>query len=434
MRIAVALSACLLTCIMLPCPAPVLAADLPAVSELPARPELPDPLVMLDGTKVASREQWFQRRRPELRQLFQHYMYGYLPDAVPIRTEVLRVNDSLFGGKATKKEVVIRFGPDGTPPLSLLVVLPNGKPQPAPCFVGINFCGNHTAIEDPSVALPVSWYRGSCPGCDENNQATEAGRGKQVDVWNVELIIDRGYGIAMFYYGDVDPDKDRVNDFTDGVHPHFFRPGQTSPGPHDWGAIAAWAYGVHRAVDYLVTDRAIDARRLAVVGHSRLGKTALLAGALDDRIALVIPHQAGCGGTAPSRGKVGESVERINTSFPHWFNDTFPEFNQQVDRLPFDQNCLVALCAPRPVLFSNAQEDQWANPDGQFDVLKAASPAYEFLGVEGLGSDNVPPMNTLLDSRLGYYIRPGKHSMTTQDWQVFLDFADRHFKAAPRTR
>jgi hypothetical protein len=160
-----------------------------------------------------------------------------------------------------------------------------------------------------------------------------------------------------------------------------------------------------------------------------MGKTALLAAAFDDRIALAIPHQAGCGGSAPSRSKnpKAETVKRINTSFPHWFDDVFKEFNDQVERLPFDQNCLVALVAPRPVLFSNATEDQWANPDGQFDVLKAAEPVYKLLGAGGLDARAVPEPGKLVDSTLGYYIRPGKHSMTREDWKVFLDFADRHF-------
>src|SRR5205085_8774413 len=165
------------------------------------------------------------------------------------------------------------------------------------------------------------------------------------------------------------------------------------------GTIAAWAWGVQRAVDYLVTDKELDAARIIAVGHSRLGKTALLAGAFDERIALVIPHQAGCGGTSPSRGKVGESVRRINTSFPHWFNTAFKEFNDQPDRLPFDQHCLVALVAPRPVLFSNAVEDTWANPDGQFQVLQAADPVYRFLGVEGLAAKEMPEPNRLVASR-----------------------------------
>src|SRR5581483_953464 len=123
------------------------------------------------------------------------------------------------------------------------------------------------------------------------------------------------------------------------------KPG-SKPGPHDWGTIAAWAWGIQRAIDYLVTDPDIDAARIIVVGHSRLGKTALLAGAFDERVAMAIPLQAGCGGTAPSRGKVGESVKQINTAFPHWFDDEFKTFNDQPERLPFDQHELVALCAP----------------------------------------------------------------------------------------
>jgi len=145
---------------------------------------------------------------------------------------------------------------------------------------------------------------------------------------------------------------------------------------------------------------------------------------------MAIPHQAGCGGTAPSRGKIGESVEQINKAFPHWFNDTFPLFDDAVDRLPFDQHALVALVAPRPVLFTNAIEDQWANPSGQFEVLKAADPVYRFLGVEGLATSTMPEPGKLVGSRLGYFIRPGKHSMTEEDWKVFLDFADRHLRSA----
>ena len=404
---------------------PADAADLPSASDLPVVTSFPDPLTMMDGTKVTSKEDWMTKRRPELQRLFQHYMYGYLPEATPIRTETHRVKQ-LFGGKATKKEVTIHYGPKGTPPIDLLVVTPNQK-KPAPAFVAINFCGNHTALDDPSVALTRSWFRGSCPGC-EGDKATEAGRGGQKDVWNVEMIIERGYGIAMFYYGDVDPDKNRPEDWTDGVHPHFMKAGQTTPGKHEWGAIAAWAYGIHRAVDYMVTDPAIDAKRIACVGHSRLGKTTLFATALDDRIALAIPHQAGCGGTAPNRENFGESVERINTSFPHWFNDTFPDFNNQVERLPFDQHCLFALCAPRPVLTSNAEEDGWADPKGQFKTLQLATPVYKLLGSEGLKADTYPANGELISSPLGYYIREGKHSMTTGDWKVFLDFADTHFQ------
>ncbi|HUY88563.1 MAG TPA: acetylxylan esterase [Pirellulales bacterium] len=401
------------------------AADkFPPVSELPANPNLPDPLVMLDGQRVKSKAEWFAKRRPELKELFQYYMYGSAPPAPEkIEVKVERVNPKFFGGKATKKEVAISYGPPGTPPIHLLLVTPNHRQRPAPAFVGINFCGNHALTADKSVALPDAWMPPHCPGCVDN-RATDAGRGKQIDVWNLEGSIDRGYAVATFYSGDVDPDKP---DFTDGVHPHYFKPGQTKPEKHDWGTIAAWAWGISRAVDYLVTDKDIDAQKIAVVGHSRLGKTALLAAAMDERIAMAIPLQAGCGGTAPSRGKIGEPVKRINEAFPHWFNDEFPSFNEQVEKLPFDQHCLVALVAPRPVLFANAVEDQWANPAGQFDVIKAADPVYRFLGAGGLDARQMPEPGKLVDSTLGYFIRPGKHSMTRIDWQAFWDFADKQF-------
>jgi hypothetical protein len=397
-------------------------AELPAVSKLPSHPELPDPLVMMNGERVTTARQWVNRRRPELKVLFQHYMYGYLPappDKVPATVE--RVDRRYFGGKATKKEVTIAFGPPQTPKIHLLLVVPNGRKKPAPVFLGMNFCGNHALVKDPNVALPTAWIYSHYPGV-KNNRATEAGRGKQIDVWALEQSIDRGYAVATFYSGDIDPDRP---DKREGIQPHLRKKG-TGAGPHDWGTIAAWAWGLHRAVDYLLTDPDIDGCRIAVVGHSRLGKTALLAAAFDERIALAIPLQAGCGGTSPNRGKVGESVKLINTGFPHWFNATFKKFNYHPDRLPFDQHCLIALCAPRPVLLANAVEDTWANPRGQFEMLRAADPVYRLLGVSGLETADMPRPGKLVDSRLGYYIRPGKHSMTRGDWKVFLDFADRH--------
>ena len=397
----------------------------PSVEQLPAQAGLPNPLRMFGGGPVETKEDWFAKRRPELQQLFQHYMYGYAPPApTNLRAKIARVDEQFLEGRATKREVVITFGPGGTPPINLLVVTPNKRTGPAPTFLGINFCGNHALHPDESIAIPTQWIYSSCAGV-EQNRATEAGRGSQFDTWAIDDTIDAGYALATFWSGDIDPD---LHDFTDGVHPHFLKPGQTALGPHDWGTIAAWAWGVSRAIDFLVTDAAIDKNRIAVVGHSRLGKTSLLAAALDDRVALAIPHQAGCGGTAPSRGKVGESVERINTAFPHWFNDTFPLFNKQVERLPFDQHCLAALVAPRPVLMSNAMEDTWANPAGQFEMLVAADPVYRLLGVEGVGSPTPPATGELMNSRLGYYIREGKHSMTRDDWKVFRAFADQHMR------
>jgi (4-O-methyl)-D-glucuronate---lignin esterase len=402
---------------------PTLAADFPPVDQLPDRPEMPDPLVLLDGSRVTTKEQWTEKRRPELKALIQHYMYGYLPDPLPATAKVERTDPKALNGKATLKEVTVSFGPPETPKIHLLLVVPNERKGKAPVFVGMNFCGNHALVKDPLVRLPTVWMYPNRKGVSDN-KATEEGRGSEVDSWAFDQAVARGYAVATLYSGDVDPDR---KDVRQGIQPHLLAPG-AKPSNHYWGTIAAWAWGIHRAVDYLVTDPDIDAKRVAVVGHSRLGKTALVAAAFDDRIALAIPHQAGMGGTAPSRGTVGESVERINTSFPHWFNDTYKQFNKQPQKLPFDQNCLVAVCAPRPVLFTNAVEDTWANPDGQFQVLKAADPVYRFLGVEGLEAKEMPPTGKLIDSRLGYFIRAGKHSMTRDDWKVFLDFADKHLR------
>jgi hypothetical protein len=346
-------------------------------------------------------------------------MYGRRPSAPEAQFSVEQVDRTLFGGKATRKVVSIGLAPDFPGRLSLLLVVPNSRKGPAPAFVGPNFCGNHTVLQDPNVPLPAGWMPNSCPGTT-NNRATDAGRGAQIDTWAIEQSIDRGYAVATFYNGDIEPDRPNA---PEGIRAHF-------PG-FDWGAIAAWAWGVSRAVDYLVSDEDIDPRRIAVVGHSRNGKAALVAAAFDERIALAIPLQAGCGGTAPSRGKIGESVQQINDRFPHWFNPRFKEFNTHPDRLPFDQHALIALCAPRPVLLPNALEDTWANPEGQFHMLLAAEPVYRLLGAGGLDARQMPPPRKLIDSTLGYYIRPGKHSMTAEDWKVFLDFSDRHFALKP---
>jgi hypothetical protein len=368
-------------------------------------------------------------RRPELQMLFQHYMYGAIPPKPQrVQAKVLAEYDDFLGGQATLKLVTLETGPANAPRIDLMLVRPNRRQGPVPVFLAMNFCGNHALTEDPRVPLARGWLYSSCKGCT-NNTATDAARGGQAGDWPLAEIIRRGYALAAFYSGDVDADRP---DVSAGIYAWLAGGDSAKNHSADRGSIAAWAWGFHRCVDYLVTDRDLDARHIAAVGHSRNGKTALLAAAFDERIALAIPHQAGCGGTAPSRGKIGESVQRINTGFPHWFNAEFKKFNDAPERLPFDQHCLVALCAPRPVLFSNAQEDQWANPSGQFEVLQAADPVYRFLGVEGLAAKQMPPLRQLVESRLGYYIREGKHSMTADDWAVFLNFADHHWGTRAR--
>ena len=401
----------------------------PEPLQLPPHPDLPDPLIRFNGLPVRTQREWEKRRRPELKALFQHYMYGMLPPK-PAHMDVTVGGEhaDFLGGKATLKTMTLSFGDPAAPKLDLLLVTPNEAQGRVPVFLALNFCGNHAVHADRRIPLTRGWIYANCAGCQDGH-AGESGRGSQTVDWPLETIIERGYAFATVCTADIDSDR---KDVSDGVYRWLAGKQGVANVPEDRGTVSAWAWGFHRCVDQLVTERRLDPKRIAVVGHSRNGKTALLAGAMDERIALAIPHQAGCGGTAPSRGLVGESVKRINTAFPHWFNRAYKAFNDDPTRLPIDQNCLVALMAPRPVLFGNAAEDSWANPGGQFEVLRAAEPVYRLLKAGGCDATTQPPVGELVKSRLGYFIRPGKHSMTAGDWNLFLDFADVQLKKAKR--
>ncbi len=357
-------------------------------------------------------------------------MYGQQPPAARVEGKILRTDPAAFGGKATLKEVAVSVGQDE--PIHLMIVVPNKREKPAPCFLGLNFSGNYALVADPLVQMPRGWIMEKYAA--SNNRAGEAARGGQADTWAIEQSIDRGYAVATFFGGDVVSDKVEL---AQEQMKHFVPPGMAADAPDAPATIMIWAWAFSRMLDYLASDQDIDARRIAIVGHSRNGKTALLAAALDERIAMVIPSQAGCGGTAPNRvapelsapqangrPKV-ETVAVINKSFPHWFCGHFKPFGEAPEKLPFDQHELIALCAPRPVLISCAVEDAWSNPPGQFEMLKAADPVYKLVAGDGLGAAQMPETGRLLDSRLGYYIRPGTHSMTRDDWKVWLDYADK---------
>lgn len=382
---------------------------------------LPDPLTTLKGKKVKTVRQWEKVRRPELLNLFETEMFGKVPGRpADLHFKVLTEDKNAFDGAATRKEVAMYFDKDESLCAVILMYIPNGVQGPVPAFMGINFKGNHATTFDPDVALPTEAQIAGY-GKDYKLEA----RGDATRRWPYEYILSKGYAVVTFYRGDIDPDWH--DGFKNGVHKVI--DGDKPREADSWGTISAWTWGLSRALDYLETDKAIDSKRVAVIGHSRLGKTALWAGATDPRFALVISNDSGCSGAALSRRVFGEHLLRINTYFPHWFCENYKKYNSKEHTLPFDQHELIALIAPRPVYVASASKDLWADPKGELLSLVNSSPVYELYGFETLNATELPKSNSGYSSEImGYHLREGKHDIVLFDWQNFIDFADKFLK------
>lgn len=383
---------------------------------------LPDPLIFNDGSSVASKPDW-ERRRAELYKTFENEVYGISPVwKGKILSAELSSDKHALNDKAIRREVNLKLQ-NGNKELTvtLLVYLPHSS-KPVPVFLGYNFGGNHSVTDEAGISITSSWMRNDTEDGITQNKATEAGRGKSSSQWQVSEIISKGYGLVTLYYGDIDPDFD--DGFKNGVHSLY----GTVPDQTSWGSIAAWAWGLSRVMDWIETDPAIDAKKVIVMGHSRLGKTALWAGVSDERFAMVISNNSGCGGAALSKRIYGETVGIINTAFPHWFCDNFNKYNDREASLPVDQHELLALIAPRPVYVASAEDDNWADPKGEFLSCVNASPVYVLLGQKGFPATELPAVNVPVKGTIGYHIRSGGHDVKLYDWQQYLDFADYHLK------
>ncbi len=405
--------------------APDLGAQEPAdtnydESKVPAY-ELPDPLITQDGRRIADAADWAGLRRPEVLDAFSRHVYGRTP-AIETRLEV-RPNAPdavVFDGLAVRQQVRLRLlGSEAAPWIDLLLYIPRRVQGPAPVFLGLNY-GNQGVHSDPGI-LP--------------SRNSVAARGEHAHRWPLETLLRGGYAVASFHGGDIEVDRHgsscRVNEETirGGIrHWVLTRDGRKEAAEDEWGALGAWAWGLSRVLDYLVSDPATDGGRVAVFGHSRTGKAALWAGAQDPRFAVVISNNSGQGGAALARRKFGETVAASCSLSGSWYCDAYRRYANNEGALPVDAHLLIALMAPRPVYVASAVEDRWADPKGEFLAVLHAEPVYRLLGRPGLGlpAPDMPKLDQPVGGTLGYHLRSGDHEITAYDWARYLDFADRH--------
>jgi hypothetical protein len=388
---------------------------------------LPDPLKLNNGKPVRDAKTWREKRRPEIRTLIEENWFGRAPGRPKDMTfEVVEQGTPAFDGKAIRRQIIISFSREpGAPKLELLMYVPASAKGPVPLFLNMSFSANNLAVADSGVRTGRRWDRQSrTQVAAEAPPNNAAGRGSRA--LRVEQFIARGIGIATFNKDDLAPDFPGSEAL--GVKSLYLEPGQARPRDDQWGAIAAWAWGASRALDYLETDKDVDARRVIIHGVSRLGKTALWAGAADERFAMVIASCSGEGGAAIARRNYGETLAHMvaPTRFPYQFAGNYAKFAGKVNEWPVDANMLIAMIAPRPLLLQTGNTDKWSDPYGEFLAAVAAEPVYKLLGKKGLGITQLPAPGEPVLHDLGYLMHEGGHGTVPSDFDVYIKFIEMH--------
>jgi hypothetical protein len=384
---------------------------------------LPDPLTLSNGKPVRDAKTWNEKRRPEIVRLFEENEYGRSPGRpAAMSFEAFDKGTPALDGKALRKQVTVYFSADKAgPKMDLLIYLPADTRKPVPLLLNISFSANSSTVNDPGIKPGEVWGR--------EKKKVPATQGPGFGKINVARLLDAGFGFATVYYGDIDPDF--LGGVPNGVRALYLKPGQTEPAPDEWGSISAWAWGLSRAMDYLETDTGVDAKRVAILGVSRLGKTVMWAGAHDPRFAMVIASCSGEGGAALSRRNYGETIAHLTapTRYPYQFCANYQKFAEHVDKFPVDANMLVTLMAPRPVLLQTGDKDVWSDPKGEFLAALAATPVYRLFGKKGIDSDQMPGPGIPILNTIGYYMHAGGHGTIPTDWDQYLKFMQMHLQA-----
>ncbi|MEN8138855.1 MAG: polysaccharide deacetylase family protein [Bacteroidota bacterium] len=375
---------------------------------------------------------WIEKRRDEILNLYRNEIYGKVPEAdVNVVFKVTKTVNDAVGGKATMKEITATFTNNGkSAEMNILIYTPNKVEGKVPMFLGLNFFGNHTVHNDENITQATGYVINKGTIGVKNHKATEAKRGVFSERWQVEKLIDSGYGLTTVFYGDLDPDFD--DGYQNGVQPLFYKDGQTKPADNEWGSIAVWSWGLSRVMDYFETDSNIDKAKVAVVGHSRLAKVALWTVANDHRFAISISNNSGSAGAALFRRKFGETIDASLAYAPQWYAGNFKKYSTNEKTLPIDQHMLLSLIAPRPLYVASATKDNWADPKGEFLAAKYATEIYHLFGKQGIEVDSIPKPNVSIQTNIGYHIREGKHNITEFDWNNYISFAKKHFATKNR--